>query len=99
MWANNGRRGLHWVKRDVLQLPKGMGGLGVRKSSLFNSALLMKQVWRIFQNPQLLLSKVYSAYRPPALKSGRPNVFSGSPMSWGMRGLRKAENILLSGCC
>lgn len=46
-WANKVRKGMHWVKRSIIQLPKGMGGLGIRSMAGLNKAFLMKKVWRI----------------------------------------------------
>lgn len=44
-WEKQGARRMHWVPRDIIHLPKGMGGLGIRKVSAFNSAFFMKQAW------------------------------------------------------
>ncbi|XP_021841161.2 uncharacterized protein [Spinacia oleracea] len=96
-WAKQGQKGMHWVRRDILQLPRGMGGLGIRRLSTLNTTFLMKQVWRMHKNPQLLISKVYAAKTNFALSSGSPNICHG-PISWGMRGLRRAENVLQRGC-
>ncbi|XP_056691844.1 uncharacterized protein [Spinacia oleracea] len=63
-WAKQGHKGMHWIRKSILHLPRGMGGLGIRHLSSLNKSFLMKQV-----------------------------VFS-----WGMRGLRRAENLLLQGC-
>lgn len=39
---------------------KRHGGLGIRNVEACNQALLMKKVWRIHNNQQLLLAKVTS---------------------------------------
>lgn len=41
-WTNSENGGLHWKKRALLHLPKGMGGLGLRSTSTFNKVLLMR---------------------------------------------------------
>ncbi|XP_056685406.1 uncharacterized protein [Spinacia oleracea] len=75
-----------------------MGGLGIRCLSDLNKAYLMKQVWRMKHNPQLLVSKVYSAKWPFNLDIGRKVSFHGKVLSWGLRGLRRAENRIIEGC-
>ncbi|XP_021744425.1 uncharacterized protein LOC110710441 [Chenopodium quinoa] len=63
-WANNGEKGMHWVKKEVIQLPKSMGGLGIRCISKLNDALLFKQATRMHLNPQLLVSRVHNSFQP-----------------------------------
>lgn len=55
---NNGKRKLHWRTWDFLSQPKIRGGLGFRRMSEFNRALLSKQVWRLIQTPNSLVCKV-----------------------------------------
>lgn len=55
--ALNGDRGIHWVNRDMIQKPKGLGGLGIRSVSMLNDTLLFKQELRLHQRPNLLVSK------------------------------------------
>lgn len=38
--------------------PKQLGGMGFRRMIEFNKALIAKQVWRILNNPDCLLTKV-----------------------------------------
>lgn len=49
---------LHMVKWSGICKPKSMGGLGIRNSADFNQALLTKQVWKIFSDPNCLYSKI-----------------------------------------
>lgn len=37
-------KGIHWKRWGILQRPRNLGGLGVRNSSILNTALLMKKV-------------------------------------------------------
>lgn len=46
-WKFKGKeRGIHWKNKHLLETPKGMGGLGIRNTSMFNKALLFKYAWR-----------------------------------------------------
>lgn len=98
LWASKTGKGIHWVNKDVVHLPRGMGGLGIRSLRVLNQACLMKQVWRMHSNPQLLVSKVYNAKAPSAICLGRPSVSTNATFSWGMRGLRKADKLIVQGC-
>lgn len=45
LWSFGGHPGIHWIKKEISILPKGMGGLGVRsikinESSSFDDASL-----------------------------------------------------------
>ncbi|XP_021856780.1 uncharacterized protein [Spinacia oleracea] len=97
-WDNKDRKGIHWVGRSIIHLPKGMGGLGIRSMGVVNKALLMKSVWRIHNNPQSLLARVYTKRFSSPLLTGKPTRIINGAFSWGMRGLARAGNILLKGC-
>ncbi|XP_021743395.1 uncharacterized protein LOC110709481 [Chenopodium quinoa] len=81
-WAGNGNKGLHWVSRSLIQLPKSMGGLGIRGISNLNDALLFKQATRMHLNPQLLLVRVHRGFQQcsichiasPYRRQGNPSV-------------------------
>ncbi|XP_056691641.1 uncharacterized protein [Spinacia oleracea] len=79
---------------SLLHLPKGMGGLGIRKVSSFNQALLARQAWRLFHQPQLLLSRLYRAKYPHLLALGPT---SPSRPSWGCRGLMSGVKVFSQG--
>ncbi|GER32750.1 RNA-directed DNA polymerase (reversetranscriptase)-related family protein [Striga asiatica] len=66
-WAkgDNQRRSVHWLAWERMAMPKGEGGLGFQDLKLFNKAMIMKQLWRITEQPDLLMSKVLrSKYFP-----------------------------------
>ncbi|KAK5842469.1 hypothetical protein PVK06_004831 [Gossypium arboreum] len=44
--------------------PKRMGGIGIRDISLFNLALLGRQVWRLINNKELCYKVLSSKYFP-----------------------------------
>ena len=58
---SDGVRKTHWVSREVLGLPKKLGGLGFRKFQDFNVALLAKQCWRLISEPNSLWARVMKA--------------------------------------
>lgn len=53
--------GLHWKTWDFLCMNREEGGLGFKRFTCFNQALLAKQVWRILTNPQSLLTQVFKS--------------------------------------
>jgi ribonuclease HI len=56
---NNSR--IHWMSWGRLGLSKATGGMGFRDFLSFNKALLAKQAWRIWSNPQSLVAKTMRA--------------------------------------
>ncbi|KAL9681311.1 hypothetical protein QQ045_013094 [Rhodiola kirilowii] len=54
-------RPMHWISNTVLMKEKLEGGLGFKDLKLVNMSLLAKQAWRIYKNPNLLLSQVLKA--------------------------------------
>ncbi|KAL9678842.1 hypothetical protein QQ045_016693 [Rhodiola kirilowii] len=58
-WSNNKEgRGIHWCKYRNLCKDKMEGGVGFKELSIFNDALLAKQVWRLMEKPDNLVSKL-----------------------------------------
>ena len=49
---------MSWSK---MGLSKEKGAMGFRDFHCFNKALLAKQCWRIWQNPESLVSKIMKA--------------------------------------
>ncbi|KAL9672157.1 hypothetical protein QQ045_028405 [Rhodiola kirilowii] len=62
-WWNDAKIGkfITWLNKNKMQLCKEDGGLGLKNFHLVNMALLIKQAWRIHNNPELMLSKLYKA--------------------------------------
>jgi hypothetical protein len=59
------KKKLHLTNWDTLTTPKNLGELGIKKFGLMNKALITKQYWRIFNNPDSFLAKTLkSKYCP-----------------------------------
>ncbi|KAL9674684.1 hypothetical protein QQ045_002882 [Rhodiola kirilowii] len=71
-----------WADKSKMHRVKEEGGLGWRNFQLVNTALLIKQAWRIHSNPELLLSKVYKAryFQSSSLLEAQ----LGTRPSWGL---------------
>ncbi|CAN6543868.1 unnamed protein product [Malus baccata var. baccata] len=95
-WGSQGaKRKTHWVSKEVLGLPKDMGGLGFRNFSDFNDALLAKQCWRLLSDHTSLWAQVVKACYFPncsfwdAAKGGRA--------SWAWTSLLVGREVLRNG--
>ncbi|KAL2894589.1 hypothetical protein RDABS01_010498 [Bienertia sinuspersici] len=86
-WQTSPTSGIPWVKRQTLHLPKGLGGLGIRNIFAFNQALLGKQVFRLRQHPQLLVSRILRSKYPHIWNLNATNCKIPIGSSWGHRGL------------
>ena len=56
--SGNNRKKIAWVAWQKLCKDKEVGGLGFKDLEKFNQALLAKQAWRIWKNPQSLLARI-----------------------------------------
>ncbi|KAF7824519.1 ribonuclease H [Senna tora] len=63
---SNGYR-IHLLKSEALRQPKWKGGLGFKNINCFNKALLAKNVWRLIERPNTLLSRWFlGKYQDPS---------------------------------
>ncbi|CAN1146887.1 Uncharacterized mitochondrial protein AtMg00310 [Linum perenne] len=72
---------MHWVSWEKLCLPKEVGGLDFKDFKTFNHALLAKQAWRVLQDQELLLARIYTTKN--FLNSSFMQDGKGFNPSWG----------------
>lgn len=62
-WWNQqeGKRKIHWLSKDQMMKSKNEGGLSFRDIYAFNWAMLAKQGWRLWQNPDSLYARILKA--------------------------------------
>ncbi|KAM6550760.1 hypothetical protein CsatB_000568 [Cannabis sativa] len=61
-WGSvDNKQKVHWRAWHKICKPKTDGGLGFRRFSQYNQALLAKQAWRILMNPSSILAQVMKA--------------------------------------
>lgn len=61
-WAQRGdERSIHWLNWKKTCEPKGRGGLDFKNLKSFNLTLFAKQGWRLIQNEDSLLHRVFKA--------------------------------------
>lgn len=93
--TENGKRKIPWVAWNRLSLPKKEGGLGFRNLHKFNIALLAKQAWRILNNPNGLLARLYRGmYHPNASFIKAQTTPYGS---YGWRSIQEGKELLRYG--
>ncbi|KAL9664441.1 hypothetical protein QQ045_019841 [Rhodiola kirilowii] len=86
-WWNNADKGKYiaWLNRNKLQRAKEEGGLGLKNFQFLNLALIVKQAWRIFSCPELLISKIFKARY--ASSADLLNAQIGYRPSWAWRSI------------
>lgn len=58
-WSSgNKKKKIHWVSMEKLCKPKEAGSMGFHDIGRFNQALLCKQAWRIWSQPDSLVAKI-----------------------------------------
>ena len=95
-WSNAKEKGgIRWIAWNKIVDTKSMGGLGVRDLKEFNIALVAKQSWRILQNPQSLLSRIFKAKY--FQKTSLLQAISKANASHAWRSILKGNELLKSG--
>ncbi|KAL9676543.1 hypothetical protein QQ045_004757 [Rhodiola kirilowii] len=93
-WWNSAKEGrfIAWLEKGKLQKVKEEGGLGLKNFQLLNLALIIKQAWRVFSKPELLLSKIYKARYSISTELLEAQI--GSRPSWAWRSVHWGLGIL-----
>ncbi|MCI24389.1 reverse transcriptase-like protein, partial [Trifolium medium] len=92
-WGTDERqRKVHWLSWKNLGKNKSTGGMGFRGFEEFNQALLGKQCWRIIQNQDSLIAKVFkSRYFP---RSNFMEAQIGYQPSYAWRSIFSAKRVI-----
>ncbi|CAH9147575.1 unnamed protein product [Cuscuta epithymum] len=94
-WKGKAGSGIRWKNWASLSTPKKVGGLGFRKLHEFNLAMLSKQAWRLFTNPDSLVGRVFkSRYFP---RGTFLTATLGHTPSFVWRSLFETQNIIRDG--
>ena len=82
-WGQQGyNRKIHWVKWLDLCKPKTQGGMGFEKLSLFNDALLAKQIWRLLHDTNFLFYRVFKAKFFPNTLVMEAKILANASYTW-----------------
>lgn len=97
-WASSkDKKPIYWRKKEVLFAHKEDGGMGIKNVVTLNKALLARQCWRLHDNPNLLVSRVFKGkYGADPIVLGFSNSVA-SKCSWGARSMIKASMTLRGG--
>lgn len=93
--TKDGGKKIHWCSWDDLSRPKIEGGLGFKKITLFNKALLAKQLWRIISDPTSFVGRLFKARYFKHLDALDAAVGSSSSYVW--RSLCWSKDLLEAG--
>ncbi|XP_050260964.1 uncharacterized protein LOC126705795 [Quercus robur] len=95
-WGQRGQESkISWVSWRKLCNSKLKGGMGFRNLQAFNLAMLAKQGWRLLENPNSLVARIYRAKYYPhgdVLKAGL-----GSSPSFSWRSIMQGLEVVRKG--
>ncbi|XP_058783591.1 uncharacterized protein LOC131658300 [Vicia villosa] len=93
--AKNGERKIHWMSWERMSKAKGMGGMGFKGISDFNTSLLGKHYWRLMKEETSLLSEVWKGRYYPNCKVQEAGV--GFSPSYAWRSVQSSKELVLEG--
>ena len=86
---------IHWVKWGDMCDPKVEGMMGFKELSLFNEALLGKQVWRLLHNKNSLFYRVFkSRFFPNCIIMEAKERYGGS---YAWKSILKGKGVIQRG--
>ena len=95
-WVQRGdQRKIHWVRWKELCKCKSEGGMGFKNLALFNDALLANQAWRLLQNKNSLLYRVFKPNFFPNCSFMEASDSQASSFAW--RSILKGREVLKEG--
>ncbi|KAL0293941.1 UNVERIFIED_CONTAM: hypothetical protein Sradi_6911700 [Sesamum radiatum] len=95
LWQGSAGRGNAKVAWAVISKPKEEGGLGIRRLTTTNQALMLKQLWRILQNDGTSIWVDWiQRYR---LRHSTIWTFNGALGSWGWKKMLKLRPLFQRG--
>ncbi|XP_062021069.1 uncharacterized protein LOC133737557 [Rosa rugosa] len=86
---------IHWRSWERLCVSKKEGGMGFKNLHWFNKAMLAKQSWRLLQNPNSLLARLYKAIYFPNDEYLTAGLGDTPSFSW--RSIVEARQVLVQG--
>ena len=93
--SNDRKRRIHWVNKERLYIPKGLGDMGFHDLRTLNLALLAKQVCRLLHNPSSLVAHLLQAKYYPNGTVLTTNLGHRPSFTW--RSLWEARSITKKG--
>jgi hypothetical protein len=86
---------IHWMCWEKMGVSKARGDLRFRDLVLFNKALLAKQIWRLYKNPESLVAKIFQAKYYSSSTVLEAQVGKRSLLAWSS--LLSAKGIIKKG--
>ncbi|XP_031120323.1 uncharacterized protein LOC116023462 [Ipomoea triloba] len=92
----NGGGGVRWLSWNRMSLSKSEGGIGFKNLHKFNVALLAKQGWRMLDNPESVVSRLYQSRYFNGKNFLEANLGTNPSYCW--RSILARQAVLKRGC-